>query len=254
MIMSQSPKLLKKFDGSVFFADKRRFQKTARFFLILSAIFWPLVCPAQMSSDSYKINADSINAGGAASSSASFKLDDTVGEIATGEGASGTYKMKAGFWQMVNTSLMLMVDADNKNLGTLFPGSPITGETTVDVTTDSWNGYALNVSKNDKMRMDALTTIDNHNGTIATPVPWSAPNNLGFGFTIISGTGVDTKWKDGLDFKYAAFPDIATTTHSKPDFKSPADETVIGYKVDVPESQKSGAYSCIVTYTAVGSI
>jgi hypothetical protein len=254
MIMSQSPKLSKKFESADFCVDKRRFQKNARFFLVLSAIFWPLVCPAQMSSDSYKINADSINAGGAASSSDSFKLDDTVGEIATGEGASGTYKLKAGFWQMVNTSLTLTVDTENKYLGSLLPGSPITGETTLNVTTDSWNGYALNVSKKDKMRMDAMTTIDDHNGTIATPVPWSAPNNLGFGFTIISGTGVDTKWKDGLDFKYAAFPDIATTAHSKPDFKSPADETKIRYKVDVPESQKSGDYSCIVTYTAVGSI
>ena len=252
--MSQSPKSLKKFESLDFYAGKRRFQKTARFFLVLAAIFWPLVCPAQMSSDSYKINADSINAGGAPGSSATYKLNDTMGEIATGEGASGTYKLKAGFWQMVNTSLTLTVDTYNKYLGTLLPGSPITGETTVDVTTDSWNGYTLNVSKKDKMRMDAVTTIDDHNGTIAEPVLWSAPNNLGFGFTIISGTNVDSKWKENLEYKYAAFPDIATTAHSKPDFKSPADRTVIGYKVDVPESQKAGAYSCTVTYTAVGSL
>jgi hypothetical protein len=212
-------------------------------------------CRAQMSSGSYKINADSINAGGAPSSSAAYKLNDTIGEIATGEGASGTYQMKAGFWYMVNTYLTLTVDTDNKYLGTLLPGSPITGETTLNVTTDSWGGYVLNVSKDHKMRhADGSSDIDDHNGSIATPVLWSAPNNLGFGFTVISGTNVDAKWKEDSNYKYAAFPDIATTVHSKPDYKSPADETVIGYKVDVPESQKSGYYSCNITYTAVGSI
>jgi len=226
------------------------------FFVLICASFAGMnFCRAQMSSGSYKINADSINTGGAPSSSATYKLNDTIGEIATGEGASAAFKMKAGFWYMVNTYLTLTVDTNNKNLGSLLPGSPITGETTLDVTTDSWNGYVLNVSKNHKMRhTDAVTTIDDHNGTIATPVLWNAPDNLGFGFTIISGTGVDAKWGSSPNYKYAFFPDVAATAHSKPDYKSPADETVIGYKVDAPGSQKSGAYSCTVTYTAVGSI
>jgi len=227
-----------------------------KFFVFLAVFFLiAKISFAQMSSGSYKINADSINFGGAASSSGSYMLNDTMGEIATGEGASGSYKMKAGFWQMVNTYLTLTVDTDNKYLGTLLPGSPITGETMLDVTTDAWNGYVLTVSKDHKMRhADGSPDIDDHNGSIATPVLWSAPNNLGFGFTIISGTGVDLKWGSGRSKKYAAFPDVATTAHSKPDYKSPADETVIGYKVDVPESQKSGYYSCNITYTAVGSI
>lgn len=218
--------------------------------------FVPRMCLAQMSSSNYKINADSINAGGEASSSATYKLGDTLGEAVIGEGSSATYKMKAGFQYMVNTYLTLAVNGSPKDLGTLIPGTPVTGQTIVSVTTDSWNGYALNVSKDHKMThiVDGSTTIDDHNGTIATPVLWSAPNNLGFGFTIISGTNVDSKWKDGLDYKYAAFPDIATTAHSKAAYKSPVDETVIEYKADVLSNQKSGAYSCTVTYTAVGSI
>lgn len=223
-------------------------------FLALTVIFAES-CRAQMNDGSYKINADSINIGGDASSSGGYKLNDTIGEIASGEGASGSFKMNAGFQAMVNSYLTLTVDSHTKDLGSLLPGSPITGQTTVDVTTDSWNGYILNVSKNHKMRhTDAVTTIDDHNGTLATPVLWSAPNNLGFGFTVISGTNVDSKWGSGPNFKYAAFPDVATTVHSKPGYKSPVDETVVGYKVDVPTNQKSGAYSCTVTYTAVGSI
>jgi hypothetical protein len=226
--------------------------------IFLAALFSSLFtgyCFSQMSSGSYKINADSVNIGGAASSSGSYKLNDTIGEIATGEGASGTYKMKAGFWHMVNTYLTLSVDSNTKDLGSLLPGSPITGQTTINVTTDSWSGYALTVSKDHKMlHTDTSTTIDDHNGTITTPILWGAPNNLGFGFTIFSGTNVDSKWGSSPNYKYAAFPDISTTAHSKPDYKSPADETVVGYKVDVLGSQKSGAYSCTITYTAVGGI
>jgi len=210
---------------------------------------------AQMSSSHYKINADSVNEGGAPSTSSTYKMNDTIGEIATGEGASGSYKINAGYPAMVNTYLTLAVDSDTKDLGSLLPGSPITGQTNVDVTTDSWNGYSLNVSKDHKMRhTDLVTTIDDHNGTVATPLLWGAPNNSGFGFTIISGTNIESKWGNNPNFKYAAFPDISTTAHLKSGFKSPADETVVGYKVDAPVDQKSGAYSCTITYTAVGSI
>lgn len=222
---------------------------------LLGAFVFENSCQAEMSSGSYKINADSVNFGGAPSGSMTYKMNDTLGEIATGQSASGTYKMNAGFWYMVNTYLTLTVDSHTKDLGSLLPGSPVTGQSTVTVTTDSWDGYVLNVSKDHKMRhTDAATTIDDHNGTITTPLLWQPPNNLGFGFTIISGTDIESKWGSSPNFKYSAFPDVATTAHEKNDYKSEADETVIGYKADVLASQKSGAYSCTVTYTAVGSI
>jgi hypothetical protein len=212
-------------------------------------------CQAEMSSGNFKINADSLNSGGAPSSSGSYALNDTIGEIATGDGASGTYKMKAGFWQMVNTYLTLTVDSNAKDLGSLLPGSPITGQTTIDVMTDAWNGYALTAVKNHKMlHTDGTTTIDNHAGSIAVPLLWSAPNNLGFGFTLISGTNLDVKWGSNPNSKYAGFPDVSTEIQAKSGYKSAADETVVGYKVDVADDQKSGAYSCVITYTAVGSI
>lgn len=156
---------------------------------------------------------------------------------------------------MVNSYLTLTVDGNSEDLGTLISGTPVTGQTVVTVTTDAWNGYQLNVSKNHKMRhTDTVTEIDDHNGTISVPLLWSDPDHLGFGFTITSGTGVDSKWGSSPNFKYAAFPDTATTAHAKEDYKSAADDTTFGYKADVPPDKKSGAYSCTVTYTAVGSL
>lgn len=212
-------------------------------------------CFAAMSSSNYKINADSINAGGDAGSSSSYNLNDTIGEIATGDGASATYKMRAGFQQMVNTYMTLAADNQTKDLGELIPGSPVTAETTMTVTTDAWNGYTLAVSKDHKMlNEDNVTTIDDHNGTISTPLTWESPNDLGFGFTVISGTDVEPKWGSSPDFAYAAFPDTSTTAHTKEGFKNDADDTVVGYKADVSSGQKIGAYSCTITYTAVESL
>jgi hypothetical protein len=115
--------------------------------------------------------------------------------------------------------------------------------------------YVLDVGKDHKMlHTDPPTTIDDHNGTIAVPLLWQSPDNLGFGFTLISGTGIDAKWGTNPNYKYAAFPDTAQTAHAKSGYKSTADDTVVGYKADVLSSQKSGSYSCTITYTAVGSI
>lgn len=224
--------------------------------LFLGACFFvPRASLAQMSSGNYKINADSLNAGSLESSSGSYKLNDTLGEAAIGEGSSASYKVKAGFQYMVNTYLTLAFDSSPEYLGTLIPGTPVTGETVVSVTTDSWNGYQLEVSKDHPMRhTDTVTEIADHNGTIATPLLWQSPDNLGFGFSVIGGTNVDPKWGSSPNFKYAAFPGSATTAHIKEDYKSATDDTTFGYKADAPGSQKSGAYSCTVTYTAVGSI
>ena len=225
------------------------------FLLLLVVCAYPLVTDAQMQGTTYKIDADSINSGGGLGSSESYNMNSTLAEAINGEGSGASYKTKAGFQYMVNSYLTLTVDNNTEDLGSLLPGSPITGQTTATVTTDAWNGYALEVAKDHKMRhSDGLTEIPDANGSIMTPLLWQSPDNFGFGFTIISGTGVDVKWGSNPNYKYAAFPDLATTFHSKSGYQSGGDNTVIGYKVDTLASQKSGAYSCVVTYTAVGSL
>jgi len=229
--------------------------KWLKFFSLFLFLFFPYTVIFAMNSTNYKIDADALSAGGSLGNSANFILGDTLGEFTAGESSSASYITKDGFWQMINSYLILTVDSNSKNLGSLLPGSPITGQTTVTVTTDAWNGYSLNVSENHPMQhTDTVTEIDDHNGSIATPLLWESPNHQGFGFTLIGGTNLDAKWGSAPNFKYAAFPAIATTAHAKTGFKSAADETIFGYKVDAPADQKSGAYSATITYTAVGSI
>lgn len=224
-------------------------------FSIMLFIFLVLNCSAAMKSANYKINADSIDAGGNLSQSENYKTEDTFGEVVSGEGSSVSYKMKAGFQYMINSYLILTVDSNSKDLGSLLPGSPITGQSVISVTTDSWGGYSLSAVKNHAMlHTDNTTYISDHNGTITAPVFWESPDDTGFGFSLINGTGIDSKWGNSLNYKYAAFPDVSTAIHTKTGFKSSVDDTTIGYKVDAPNDQKSGAYSCVITFLAVAAL
>lgn len=218
---------------------------------LLLIFLFPLFCGAA-ASENYKINADVIGIGGALGSSESYKLTDTLGEPIIGVGTSESYKTKAGFWYMAGTSLSLIVDSNTKNLGNIDPGTPVTAESTLGVTSDSWGGYDLLASEDQKMtHTDLATTVDDYSCAIANPCLWSG---TGLGFTVKSGTGVEAKWRDGINFKYAAFSSTDTAFHEKTGYSSGADNTVVEYKVDTPASQKSGDYSNVITYTAIAKL
>lgn len=205
-----------------------------------------------MSSTNYKIDADVIGISGGTGTSENYKLTDTAGEPVIGIGQSENYGIQAGFWYMVNFVISLQVDSDTVNLGTLTPGTPISGQSILTVMTDSWGGYDLLANQNRQMtHTDALTTIPNYSCDISAPCLWSG---TGLGFTVKSGTGVDNKWGTDPNFKYAYFPLTDTIFHQKTGYTSGGDLTTVGYKLDTAATQKSGTYSNIITYTAMAKL
>lgn len=58
------------------------------------------VTAAVMTSPSYSIQSDSVNFGGSQGNSSTYKMEDTLGEIATGDSGSTNYNIKAGYQQM----------------------------------------------------------------------------------------------------------------------------------------------------------
>jgi hypothetical protein len=205
-----------------------------------------------MSSETYKIDADVIGTGGATGNSGNYKITDTLGQSIIGLGTGTAYKDQAGFWYMVNYYLTLDIGSDPVDLGLLTPGTPITGNSTIGVLTDAWGGYDLYVKQNNQMtHTDLSTTIPNYSCAISNPCLWSG---TGLGFSLTDGSQIETKWGTTPDFKYAYFPLVDTLFHTKEDYQSAEDETVVEYKVDVPGTQKSGAYSNIITYTAVSKL
>jgi hypothetical protein len=215
-------------------------------------IFCFLLFPANAfaaSSANYRIESDVIGIGGNSSGSAGYNISDTLGQPVIGLGTSTSYKVQDGFWHTVNFSISLAVDSQNLDLGSVTPGTPITGQTTISVTTDAWGGYDLLASQNHAMtHSDAVTTITDYACAIANPCAWSGN---GLGFTLSSGTSVEAKWGASPNHNYAHFPASQTVFHSKGGYVSGVDQTAVRYKLDVPTTQKSGQYSSIITYTAM---
>src|SRR3989338_5612444 len=65
-----------------------------------------------MQSSTYRIQSDSLNFGGVDSSSSTYKLSDTLGEVATGDSNSATYYMHAGYWQMGESYISISSPSD----------------------------------------------------------------------------------------------------------------------------------------------
>lgn len=151
--------------------------------------------------------------------------------------------------------------------GTLTPGTPVTGTTTCTVTTNANGGYDLKVRRDDTdTTMDKTTdatvnitdktdwdpTANSGNGNAAT---WSG---TGLGFTLFASTatknttwwGTGTTVTDALN-KYAGLPPTTYTdimVHTS--YSSGSTTNSIGYKLDVPTTQRSGAYDGSITFQA----
>ena len=153
-----------------------------------------------MSSTNYKIQSDSVNAGGGRSTSTSYAMESTVGEIATGNSTSTHYELRAGYQQMQEVYLSMTAPTDvtmSPSLGGITGGSA-TGSTAVVITTDSPSGYQLAIKANSNPAMQAS------NGTIADYVPAGAVPDFTFVTTATAatfaftpeGSAVATRYKD----------------------------------------------------------
>jgi hypothetical protein len=167
-------------------------------------------------------------------------------------------------YQVAQLGLELAIDTPTLTFGNLLPNTVITGTTIISVTTNYPGGYYLGasdgISDNHSSlthQGDLTTRIADYPATIANPQTWLG---TGLGFTIYNATNKDTsKWGTGTSEnddlnKYAAFPEIDTIIHAKENSPTTNDTTYIGYKLVVPQSQKTGDYSGIITYTATGKL
>lgn len=153
--------------------------------------------------------------------------------------------------------------ADTVAFGNLTPGTPIcyaTG-TVASVTTNAANGYTLGISdataatNSSLVHTDTTTHITKMtNGTIATPVVWGTNTGVGIGMYAADTTkeaawGTGTTVCDALN-KYAAIPQAAAAAHTVTGVVTGANTSGWSYKIDVPNAQKTGAYSGTMTFTA----
>jgi len=128
---------------------------TAGFSTVLVFTGLSLAVAQQMQSNNYRIQSDSINFAGGFSSSTSYVLESTVGEIGTGDLESGSYSLRAGYQQMHEVYIAI-TGAATVSMSPSIPGvtgGNAFGSTTVTVTTDSSSGYALTISSENSPAM-----------------------------------------------------------------------------------------------------
>jgi hypothetical protein len=101
----------------------------------------------EMGSSGYRIQSSSLNIGGARQSSTSYQMEETIGEIASDESASASYKLKAGYQQMQEVYISISAPDDV----TMSPaingviGGTGNGSASWTVITDNPAGYTLSI-------------------------------------------------------------------------------------------------------------
>lgn len=148
------------------------------------------------------------------------------------------------------------------SFGNLTPGTPIpapSSGTIASVTTNSANGYTVALSdgvastNSSMVHTDTTTRIADYAGTIASPTTWTG---TGLGATLYAADsnkstatwGAGTTYNDALN-EYAGIPETATTAHTVTGYHASADTSSWAFKIDVPNTQKTGSYSGSVTFT-----
>lgn len=158
-----------------------------------------------------------------------------------------------------NISLDCGADVD---LGTLVAGTPVNGTTTCTTTTNAEAGYDLAVRRDDADTTLDKTTSASDNITDKTAWSSSTPNAIawsgtGLGFRVqetgTTATYNSTWWgseADASNTYYAGFPTAYETIMDHDGYAASSTAVVVAYRVDVPGTQRSGAYDGSITYQA----
>lgn len=158
------------------FPKKSKYFVSLILIIIISFGFYQNILAEYMESSTYKIQQDSVNFGGADSSSGTYKLTDTMGEIASGDSNSANYYMHAGYQQMNESYIAISSPTDlvMSSMSGLSGGSS-EGTMSWVVTTDNTAGYNMSVSSSTSPAMQSA------NDSLADYTPAGA--NPDFNFT-----------------------------------------------------------------------
>ena len=216
--------------------------------IIFLVILFPFQEVISMQSINYKIEKDSINFGGTDDGqSASYKLEDTMGEIGTGLSNSATYLMSAGYRQMmegVDPTFTFAIDSTTCALGTLSTGSVSTCTYTITTTTNAEDGYTTTIIENENLK-DGTPDIDDVVGLVvnAGSEEYGASSNDADSLDIITTAGD------------AASPITGTAQSIATQASGPvtADAVIVTHHASIAAATIAGSYSHIVTLVSTGT-
>ena len=158
--------------------------------------------------------------------------------------------------------------ADPVTFASLTPGTPQTESSTCGVLSNANEGFDLSVKRNDASHTMQHASHASNGANIPDRTNWwisdaanasvwsNEPSTLGFrvNLTGTASAAYSSAWwgaaDDDANAKFSGFPADYEIIASTSDYSATQVDVVVGYKIDVPTTQRSGAYSGDITYQA----
>ncbi len=195
---------------------------------IFFVFLYPAVVNSSMTSTNYTIFADAVGFGGDLSSSTSYTLQDTVGELAVGSTTSTSYTIRGGFQASDRGMISLTILSSSLSFGTLSVSSVATVSTTASVAVGSETGYSLSISSQSGTMWTTLT------GTVDA-------GSEEFGVLV---TGTDRAFSDTAALSSSLV--LASNSNSLNETRS----TDVAFEAAISSATTPGSYSKSITLTA----
>lgn len=255
-------------DSFNFFVKRKYAVVSTLLVIFLFFIFSNSTFAVGMQSSTYKIQFDTLNFGGVSSSSSQYKINDSLGEVGTGDSNSSTYYMHAGYWQMDNSSISITTPSDlalSSFSGLSGGGSE--GTVTWNVLTDNIAGYSISIAASTSPALKSSSdSFADYSPSGANP-DYNFTNlasNSSFGFSP-EGVDISSKYKDNgsscnigsLDTLSKCWDGLSTTPKtiggSTVGNMPLGTDSTVRFRAESGSShiQTSGAYSATITVTAV---
>lgn len=230
-------------------------------FFFLSFLASP-VYGINMSSSTYRLQMGDLNMTAGRSTSSTYRMTQTGGDIAIGLYTGDNYKVRSGFqYVMAFIPFAFSITPLTVDFGTLSANTPATVSGTLTISVGTPTGYQVTAYENHPLSVHGtgakIPDFRGDNDTCTTPSPactWLANTTYGFGYNM-TGTDVPAEFTDETYYKQFA-DDSAAESAATVMIGTNAGrnkEATIKYTANISGAQEAGAYENTVTFTATPS-
>lgn len=226
-----------------------------------------------MDSSRFKIESANIEISGGNKSSASYKLADTVGQLAAGQYSSTGYVVKAGF-QYLHSIVPFSFSVSNilVNLSVLVPNISSEASTDLSVSFGGAGQYQVTAIEEGPLKTQSGNTIpdtecDDNDCDETNVAVWNSPSIYGFGYKM-SGEDIPAAFTTCGSLCYRRFPDrttlpveapavimssqnVTVNLTSKP--KDIIHTATVTFKANISSVQPAGSYQAVINFVATPS-
>lgn len=215
-----------------------------------------------MDSSRFKMESANVEIAGGNKTSTSYKLADTVGQLAAGQYSSTGYVVKAGFQYLHSIIPFRFSISDiNIDLGTLVPGTPSTATTNLTVYFGGAGQYQVTAIEEGPLKTQSSnvipdTSCDGGANTCNESLAkiWSSASAYGFGYGM-SGNDIPADFIDGTYFR--PFPD-RTSAESPSTVMTSINvgknrSSTVTFKTNISSIQPAGSYQTVINFVATPS-